>query len=557
MFGEGYTMLLMLMSIGWILTVLAKTALAVRRHTKQGTTPKIFELGGRTRVSRGSSLLVKSLVIFSAGCILLDVIQILDNALSSGDCVQGIAIACCSVKMFFIICQVMLIVNSRARVTFNKTLPNGMMVMQVIATNIIVYTWTFIKSKEGIIESEQDEQRHLPTTSSPGVWNNSLPGNQSTTATTSEGCTTTVYRHFLPWLYPFCLEFCLTASGMLAEHWMECPSDQTTESTGTICENVFQPQPRDSTEMNGRGLKKATWAGIVGTFACVAHLGVIAFLYVETDPVTAIAIWYTARATTAVIIVVLSSIGLFNLRSSNNKESSGFELDEVLLVIGTVGTLALALFRSFAGMVSLGGEDRKYAGAVFSIEVIAVAGIFLQTVFTTKALHRQAGRSRCISTASIAIVLGLLNVGIWVTNNFDVEGLDHHIYPDQTYKKISEFQTQRYGSIWVLVQLLCFPVAIFYRIHSAVVLYRVSKIHRTVTESWQSGPVSVDHVRKELLSFYNECELLSEKKNQLSHRWATFQQKHSTPVQQQYQELTHQFEQLNQQLQQEGASSVV
>lgn len=473
--GECYTMVLMGISLVWMLNEVRKTYAKVHSSKRNGgTSLQGFQRGARPHGAEGGSLLVKSLGIFAAFSGLLFVFQIIDDAVGPDRCSSPIAIASSIIKLLFIISQVVLIVYSCSHVTFLKTLPNGMMVLQVLVTNIVIYLWTFIKSKEGVMTLNLSSPPFLNLFA---IQNGSSPSNQS------QECTASIYNSVFPWLYPFCLEFCLTASAMLAEQWMECPSSRTeVETAGHVVTETCYPLQYHyeikKEKVNTFG------AMIVGVFAFVAHIGVITFLVVQEDAVTATIIWYTCRAMTAVTITVLSVIGRTTLVSCNSKrERSGFELDEVLLVIGSVGSIALAVFRGFPGLVFLLGEDWEYASVVVLSEVVVIAGILCQTAMISMALHREPERRGCISTASIATVVGLLNFSIWLTNTIDVEGLDHHIYHDGTYKKIGELQMKRYGtSSWLLFRLLCFPVAIFYRIHSSVVLYRITKLHGKVAK---------------------------------------------------------------------------
>ena len=586
---EVYTMFLMGVTLIWMSIVMLLTYVTVRRYSKNRASPEAHKRGAHRHKPPGGSLLTGSLTCFAAFSALLAAFQIVDYSQGvSSKCSTPTAIACCAMKLLFIPTQVGLIKYSQRYVTFPKSLVNGMMVLQVIVTNIIIYTWTFIKSKEGVLAiykldlppTVQASVLHQGTTHSPSA-------NSSVNQT--KECATSIYSEAFPWLYPFFLEFCLTASAMLAEQWLECPPPPTTTQAQTQGDES-EHEHREA-EQNGEKLD-VCGARAIGVFAFVAHIGVIVFLIVETDSVKATIIWYASRAITSTAIIVLSAMGLKTLSScKRNEKSSGFELDEVLLLIGNVGAFALASFRGFPGLISL--KEGGYASGVAITEIVVIVGTFLQTAFISMALHREPSKSGCITTASIATIVGLLNLSLWLSNTVDVEGLDHGIYRKDTNEKINELQLARYESSWVIFLLLCFPVAIFYRIHSAVVLYRISKTHRHVSDRtelgavaavprvcvWremeklitecdnlllkkenlgvskghkvvetQTDPTAEERLERELRSFTNENERLLQMQNNLRRRWRDYLNTLSPDDQQRYPRFIPQFEELNQQL---------
>ena len=157
-------------------------------------------------------------------------------------------------------------------------------------------------------------------------------------------------------------------------------------------------------------------------------------------------------------------------------------MDEILLLVANVGAFALPLFRGLPGAAKLvGGETTLDAFLVMFREILVVVGTFLQTVFIGKALHCKTVRHGRIRIASIATYLGWLNISIWLINTIEVEGLDNGVYNEDTMEMIDNLQRKRFEASWLIFLLLCFPVAIFYCIHSSIVLYKISKKHKCIT----------------------------------------------------------------------------
>jgi hypothetical protein len=416
------------------------------------------------------------------------------------------------------------------------------MVMHIIVTNIILYTWTFIKSKEGI--SSIVKNAATITGSSVKelavVSNRSFVELRSSNNTSSSHCEPTTYSKVFPWLYPFYLEFCLTASAILAELWLELPSPQNTTENHA---HDSEESPPNTNRIN------SSPAMFIGVSCFVLQVGTIAYTIIA-DAETGTIIWHTTRATTSVVIILLAGIGLNTLgkcRQDNN--SLRFELDEVLLLVGNLGALALALFRGYSGLMSLTSDKHTgYAAGALVTSLIVIIGTLFQTAFISKALHRRPTTQGCVSTASIAMVMAFLNSGLWLCNTIDLESLtpDISIYRGETKAKIDYFLIHRYHSIMIVILMLCSPITIFYHIHSAVALYRVSNKHKVIEnqqlENHQSDAMPENRT---VQNFILENENLLQRQNSLRHRWREFRETVSLDDRQSY---SSQFEELDQQL---------
>jgi hypothetical protein len=438
------------------------------------------------------------------------------------------------------------------------------MVMHIIVTNIILYTWTFIKSKEGISSIVKDAAtitdssvKELVVVSNHSfvnaatitgssvkelavVSNRSFVELRSSNNTSSSHCEPTTYSKVFPWLYPFYLEFCLTASAILAELWLELPSPQNTTENHA---HDSEESPPNTNRIN------SSPAMFIGVSCFVLQVGTIAYTIIA-DAETGTIIWHTTRATTSVVIILLAGIGLNTLgkcRQDNN--SLRFELDEVLLLVGNLGALALALFRGYSGLMSLTSDKHTgYAAGALVTSLIVIIGTLFQTAFISKALHRRPTTQGCVSTASIAMVMAFLNSGLWLCNTIDLESLtpDISIYRGETKAKIDYFLIHRYHSIMIVILMLCSPITIFYHIHSAVALYRVSNKHKVIEnqqlENHQSDAMPENRT---VQNFILENENLLQRQNSLRHRWREFRETVSLDDRQSY---SSQFEELDQQL---------
>jgi hypothetical protein len=175
----------------------------------------------------------------------------------------------------------------------------------------------------------------------------------------------------------------------------------------------------------------------------------------------------------------------------------------------------LAAFRSFSGLTGLVSSDHvEYAIVVVLADLLICVGAMVQSIFISKALHSKSTEtSYChhtVHVASIARFLSFLNLGMWIMKTVDVEGLDHKIYLNGTYEEINYFQYKRYHSNWLLLLLFCIPITIFYRIHSAITLYRVSCSHNRVEDT-----LSMEDIRRKLEQFNQRRQQLKEKQDRL------------------------------------------
>ncbi|XP_062506364.1 uncharacterized protein LOC134182938 [Corticium candelabrum] len=394
-FGEGYTMCLMLVSLVWMFRGPLKLAWVRKRR---GETSK---QSGENKETQVQSLLVKTLSLFAAVSLLFTFVQIIDVALLVGKCRTPVAICSDVVKLIFIPCQVCLIVYSKNKNLLQKSLFTGFMVMQIVVTNMILYIWTFIKSKKNFFPlAFQSRCPHVV-----GSLAIEIAHNRSTVTpnTTSSHCEPTIFNKLFPWFYPFCLEFCLTASAMLAEQLFESIRESalkerdTHETTNEDENRNLQLEiPVETTEVS------VTAAVVIGIFALVAHFGVIGILTLEHNSNVATALWYGGEGITAMTITVASVVGLITLsKYQNSLEKSEVPIDEILIVLGSVGALTLSLFRGFPGLVDLGGDDRAYATGVLLCQMVVTLATILQTIFIVIALHSKSEKRGWINVASL------------------------------------------------------------------------------------------------------------------------------------------------------------
>ncbi|XP_062506362.1 uncharacterized protein LOC134182936 [Corticium candelabrum] len=344
--GEYYLTLLMVSSVVWMLWVMVKTKLTIRNFQAAGSLSRPFERGALSHRATGSSLLVMTLTAFAAFSLLLAIFQMADAALATGGCFSIPAVVSCVCRILYILTQVCYVVYAQKRVLFEKKLVHGAAVIQMIITNFILYGWTFLKSKDRVFTYENrdcstiDALKRLNSSCS-SVLNEcrvssdvlAILNNIAPTKSTNSECyyTDTVIKGTFPWLYPFCLEFCLTASAMMAEQWMEWPSPPTNPMGDYDDPAGRSPVEEHRHERCNRGERKLSnvWARSVGIIAFVAHIGVIVFLIIETDSDKAATALYATRTFSAILITLLSAYGLYTLgRCKRGNVSAGLDLDE-------------------------------------------------------------------------------------------------------------------------------------------------------------------------------------------------------------------------------------
>ena len=534
-YGEGYTITLMVISLGWMAYVGINNWRTIRDRKRNHKKVKEGDLGADHKREPGTRTLIYSLTLFASVSVLLTVFQLVEFV--EDKCVTPLAILSSCFKILFIPSQLYLIYRAQHKVTFKPSTLTGIMLIHIIITNIVLYTWTFIKSKEGVLENKSESKSQTPTAlpildiksnTTQLVINNSTP------------CHSDAYAAAFPWLYPFFLEFSLTASAMVAEIWVQCANKH---------KEVVPVLMKESLS----AARSTVLAKKVGIFIFIGHIGVIVTMVQKADTNTSVALWYSIRIINFFLIILLSAAGLWMLKDSQRTSHETTELDEILLFIATFGAFALAAFRVFPTIIQLFENDdhHGYAVVVVFTEVLVITGAIVQPTFISKALHSRSSEKSYIHNTvhegSIALLLAACNSSMWLMNTIDVEGLDHSIYSNNTFNQIDYFPIERYGSSWTLLVLFCFPIVLFYRLHSTLMLYRVSRIHSKTNRTQPR-----DELEKQLMAFKHHMQELENKKEKLQKIKRKFfndykvtnttEMENNSKAQQMWQEFANEFE---------------
>jgi hypothetical protein len=307
MIGEGYLVLLMTVSVVWLIYTRYENYRAITE--RKGNDPNPEELGAVHETSEtGATALIYSLGLFAIGSLVLDGFQLVTDIINN--CRWVVAYLCSALKPVLITLQLCFIYRARWKVSFHKSTRTGCMLMHIVVTNIILYMWTFFKSKAALLTDsewnpESRNQQPLNTVNCTYI----RAHNTTTTymhdikpwIDLKNPCAPGAYAVALPWLYPFFLEFSLTASAMVTELWLHCLHKK--EKHGVMATRTT------------RSAIKIQGVDMFGILIVGSHVGILGAVIKEDSNTTAAGLWYAMQIANSLLIIVFSIGGLYLLRS--------------------------------------------------------------------------------------------------------------------------------------------------------------------------------------------------------------------------------------------------
>ena len=479
-YAEGFDIACMSIAIIWILAM----AVNVLRNPPDG------------RGHKGHVFPLALLGIFGIiGGVALSFLQALSFFVYP--CSTDVGKAYALMKIVFILTQVILITYyKRKGASINRTVINGSLLYHTVVCNVVLYIRTFIESK-GDFRLSND------TTPAPTLAVIAVPfSNMTPTINCSSNYSDiiTIYCDLGPYLYPFFLEFTLTASAMLAEIWLE---DDDTHVDGTAGQTTPYPSGvslPDTANQNRTRKMTPIYPYLLVIIAIGAAIGVGVYLRENSStsgygPATTL---YSFRMAIAVLMIAASIAGCLLTNGKSRQYNGGF--DEVLLVIGSIGVFAFAAVEVVASVAYLTSKKDKHGLVGDSIFALVENGIWvieaaLQMTFLTRALHREAAAprdgSKCteaMHTAKLTLFLFLFNLLMWVIDTVHVEGHVKGVYAQNTLLRINALEDQNLGkTYWDYTFLVIYPLRIFFRIHSAALFFRAYNLHKRVPKETETS----------------------------------------------------------------------
>lgn len=458
---EVFDIACMALSILWIFVTLGRYCCCQRQEN-----PGKVHFG---------NYLIYGLVFFALGGMCLAILETM--MFFSYECATVAGRIYVLTKIFYIIAQVFFIFFSRYRSVFDPSLINGVLLFHTIVTNVILYLRTFLTSK---MESD-DRQDHNLTQSHKNIKCNcsgvitkakQLQGEQELyvdplICRVNDEDILHAYKNTNEYISPFCLEFALTASALLAELWLE-----QSHSTHTSNQN-------DDSAVVQSGVRRELIGSV--TSASVIGLGILAsyifILILDGSLESEIKAVYIYRVIVSSLMILICFIGLVSL-GGNTPIGGSLGLDEILVYVSLIGVYFMCMLRIVAALISRHREAKDAQGYA---EIVVVDGFWwsfqasLQAAFITKALHREPKKKKLADTSSLAVVLIFCNFGRWLMTTAILDGMvKDNPLPEQIYE----------DDTWTVIQTIIKPLVVFYRIHCVFTLYRVFNAHRTL---------SVDH----------------------------------------------------------------
>ncbi len=263
-----------------------------------------------------------------------------------------------------------------------------------------------------------------------------------------------------PFLYPCAVEFCLISAAILYKMYHNVGA--SLKSSGHICPEKHKM---------GMECHKANTGLFVGLFVfTLTTIGAFVFLLYKvklnplTDTVT-IFVYYCSDIALTGIAILAVSIAFFQINKLFFTGEVQNKFDQNLLLLAIAGYYLLLMFMTIPAIIRVTMPNVVGLLAKFqcALSLVSFVQATLQVVFIVDGLRRRAVSSHDLKQKpgrSIVTFLLICNLAMWVVNTFELRAA--HISP-----LLAGF----YGSLpWTIVMHLCFPLAIFFRFHSAICL---------------------------------------------------------------------------------------
>lgn len=413
--SEVFDLTCMVVAIVWMSYYLIRKAL---RHYKdnEGSTEKEHD-------HVIDMYLIYGLCLFAIGGSVLGLCQFV--AFISYSCSTNVGWCYSFFKIVFVLDQFSFIYSNHSKATFSKSFFNGVMVFHVIATNVILYLRTFI---EGQIHSADS------TTNNVTSLNCTMPSNANSTfcqCTVHNEDLVDMYQQSSEYLYPFFLEFSLTASALLADIWTEIKDEVEETTDGNPMRNVPIIDNRsqlNTTTITDRlrqlpsSVVPKSPAGIIGLILVGIDVFMIILMHFRDNSTNPVSMFRLYRTGKAILMMSFAILGHVSLRN-HPAVKGGITLLEIILFVSLFGVLCDEVFDLVACIDTLvnPGENLKVESLVKEVTILMVEQIvwtleiISQVTLISKALHRKAmaakGCCGLLNAAHFAILLALSNFG--------------------------------------------------------------------------------------------------------------------------------------------------
>ena len=263
-----------------------------------------------------------------------------------------------------------------------------------------------------------------------------------------------------PYLYPCVVEFCLISAAILYKMYHNVGA--SIKSFGHICPEKHKI---------GMECHKANTGLFLGLFVfTLAVIGTFVFMLykVKLNPLTDIVtiyVYYCSDLALTGISILAVSVAFYQINKLFFTGEVQNKFDQNLLLLAIAGYYMLLVFITIPAIVKVTMTNVIGILAKFqcALSLVSFLQATLQVVFIVDGLRRRALSSHDLKHKpgrSIVTFLLICNMTMWVVNTFELRAA--HISP-----LLAGF----YGSLpWTIIMHLCFPLAIFFRFHSAICL---------------------------------------------------------------------------------------
>ena len=263
-----------------------------------------------------------------------------------------------------------------------------------------------------------------------------------------------------PYLYPCSIQFCLIVVAVFLN----------------IYSNVGLPtQPRlptsKSSKLMGGICHKSNTGLFFGLITLVLTcISACFFLLYDksgnplTNKVTTL-LYHGVHALVTVLVFMAIIFGFCRMHKLDKEENRATIMDKCLLFVSLGGHLLLFIFILIPTLMISNFKDTRgiLSTAQAALYLLSFMQVLVQVIFIEDGLRRSTTSRRQLKTKpgrSVVTFILLCNLALWIVNTFQLKEMHSSISLRLFYGDLA----------WQLIMHLCFPLTVFFRFYSSVML---------------------------------------------------------------------------------------
>lgn len=285
-----------------------------------------------------------------------------------------------------------------------------------------------------------------------------------------------------PYVLPLVAEFCLVSIGFLFQIWstarrsmvrnfLMTPNNPQDETTSLLNSEYVEIDQRIPAQYGARRKSALLYlSAAVGAVFVIVLIIIELALLTEKKEHELRSLYMSLevyRLLYFIIMVCLVFLGFGLLYGqcvpiSNTRAISG---SEYILLFSTLGMVMYLLFGVVAGI-----HFHSHGSLNIAENIVDLILVYFQTVLMLQCYRYQRYRKlECLSIKNVLMLLAVMNLGLWFNDSFLQNRVPY----------INKFNYQMFHQkIWDFVNGTLFPITVFFRFQSSMILYELHHLFR-------------------------------------------------------------------------------